>query len=66
MAMTTTHPPTTADQDLSAECELGERPGYENLHGTCTQLADVRMPGNPDIILVRRCDCSCHRWGGAS
>lgn len=61
MAMSTTHPPTAAEQDLSAECDLGQRPGYEELHGTCTQLADVPMPGVPAITLMRRCDCSCHR-----
>ncbi|MFR0358629.1 hypothetical protein [Streptomyces sediminimaris] len=61
MATDTTHPPTAAEQTLSVECELAGRPGYEDLHGTCTQLADVPMPGAPAITLVRRCRCACHR-----
>jgi hypothetical protein len=61
MATSTTHPSAAAEQDLSAECALAARDGYENLHGTCTQLADVPMPGSPRITLVRRCSCKCHQ-----
>lgn len=60
MPRSTTHRPATADQDLSAECQLAERPGYEDVHDSCTQLADVPMPGAPRITLVRRCRCTCH------
>jgi hypothetical protein len=65
MATSTTHPPATTEQDLSAECALAERDGYGDLHRACTQLADVPMPGAPRITLVRRCRCHCHR-GDAS
>jgi hypothetical protein len=68
MATSTTHPPAGVAQDrlsLSTECELAQRDGYEDLHGTCTQLADVPMPGAPRITLLRRCGCTCHR-GNAS
>lgn len=52
--------PTTAD-DVSAECAVGQRPGYEDVHGWCRQTEDVPLPHATGILLVHRCRCACHR-----
>lgn len=54
--------PTTADDvTLSAECALGQRPGYTEVHQECRQTKDVPLPHARGILLVRRCACACHR-----
>lgn len=45
---------------LSAECALALRPGYEDLHDSCHQTADVPLPGSVGLLLIRRCPCACH------
>ena len=57
--------PTTADETMSAECALGQRPDYKGLHGECRQTKDIPLPHSNGLLLVRRCTCTCHRWGGA-
>lgn len=56
----------TDDVTLSAECTLGQRPGYRDVHRECRQTKDVPLPHATGILLVRRCGCLCHRRGGAS
>lgn len=56
----------TARGALSAECALGRRPGYEDLHGVCSRTRDVPLPYTPGILLVRRCTCACHKTAPAS
>lgn len=56
----------TDDVTLSAECTLGQRPDYRDLHRECRQTKDVPLPHSSGILLVRRCGCACHRRGGAS
>ncbi|MER5944158.1 hypothetical protein ABT121_43535 [Streptomyces sp. NPDC001928] len=54
----------TEDKTLSAECTVGEEPGYEDLHTWCRQTKDVPLPhSNGEILLVRRCTCGCHKPG---
>lgn len=50
----------------SAECTLAAREGYEGLHLDCRQTQDIPLPHGGGLVLVPRCTCSCHRWGGAS
>jgi hypothetical protein len=57
---------TTETAPLSAECTLGQRPGYRDVHRECRQTKDVPLPHAIGILLVRRCGCTCHRRGGAS
>ncbi|MFI5798603.1 hypothetical protein [Streptomyces sp. NPDC051677] len=47
--------------DLSVECTLGRKAGYESVHGWCRQLKDVPLPHSTGVLLVRRCRCACHR-----
>ena len=54
-------PGTAATRTLSAECTVAQRAGYEDLHGACRQLRDVPLPHSTSLLLVRRCDCGCHR-----
>lgn len=51
---------TTADT-LSAECTLGQKPGYQDVHAMCRQTKDVPLPHSTGILLVHRCRCTCHR-----
>lgn len=46
---------------LSAECTLGERAGYEDLHDACRQTEDIPLPHSRGILLQQRCGCACHR-----
>lgn len=46
--------------DLSAECALAQRPGYEALHLDCHQTQDIPLPHCRGVLLVRRCACPCH------
>lgn len=57
---------TAADVTLSAECTLGQQPGYKDVHRECRQTEDVSLPHSNGILLVARCGCACHRRGGAS
>ncbi|WP_432192817.1 hypothetical protein [Streptomyces sp. bgisy027] len=57
--------PTTADETLSAECTLARRPDYRGLHKECRQTRDIPLPHSNGLLLVRRCTCTCHPWGGA-
>lgn len=50
-----------ADEWLSAECAVGNRSGYEHLHGACRQTKDIPLHHSTRILLQRRCRCSCHR-----
>ncbi|AZQ32642.1 hypothetical protein EJ357_03605 [Streptomyces cyaneochromogenes] len=50
----------TEEQTLSAECTLGQRPGYEDTHDLCRQTKDVPLPYSNGVLLVRRCRCACH------
>ncbi|WP_329277878.1 hypothetical protein [Streptomyces sp. NBC_01451] len=45
----------------SAECALASQDGYEDLHHECRQTKDIPLPHGAGLILVRRCDCPCHR-----
>ena len=59
--------PTTADDvTLSAECTVGQRPDYTDMHARCRQAKDVPLPHSNGILLIARCRCSCHSPGGAS
>jgi hypothetical protein len=53
--------PTVDTETLSAECAVGQRPGYGMLHDQCRQTRDVPLPHAHGILLVRRCGCPCHR-----
>ncbi|MFF0094176.1 hypothetical protein ACFYSF_30040 [Streptomyces canus] len=58
--------PVTDPPPLSAECTLGQRPDYRDVHRECRQTKDVPLPhSNGAVLLVRRCGCTCHRRGGA-
>ncbi|WP_158973341.1 hypothetical protein [Streptomyces griseus] len=46
---------------LSPECTLARQPGYEDVHGACRRLTDIPLPYGGGLLLVRRCDCACHR-----
>lgn len=48
-------------ETLSAECAVAQRHGYEDLHGDCRQTHDIPLPHSHGIVLVPRCECSCHR-----
>ncbi|MEU0429966.1 hypothetical protein ABZ235_41690 [Streptomyces canus] len=54
--------PVTDEITLSTECTLGERPGYDDVHGLCRQNRDIPLPHSNGVLLVRRCECTCH-WG---
>lgn len=52
----------TATENLSAECTVGQRPEYADMHGWCRQLEDIPVHhSTPRILLQRRCRCTCHR-----
>ena len=53
-------------ETLSAQCAVGQRSGYEDLHSACRQTRDVPLPHSTGILLVRRCTCECHFQSGAS
>jgi len=58
---------TVDEVTLSAECTLGQRRGYEDVHAECRQTEDVPLPhSNGSILLVHRCRCGCHSRGGVS
>ncbi|MER7927044.1 hypothetical protein ABTY96_28460 [Streptomyces sp. NPDC096057] len=58
--------PTTADDStLSAECIVGQKDGYNDLHGACTQTEDIPLPHGGGLLLQRRCGCTCHRYRAA-
>ncbi|MFI9835196.1 hypothetical protein ACIHIX_46910 [Streptomyces sp. NPDC051913] len=59
-------PTTDEERTLSAECILGQRPGLEDLHRQCRQIADVPLPHSNGLLLIKRCGCGCHRPGGAA
>ncbi|WP_416977138.1 hypothetical protein [Streptomyces sp. T028] len=48
-------------RELSPECALARRPGYEDVHGWCRRLRDIPLPHGRGLLLVRRCGCSCHQ-----
>ncbi|GGW25677.1 hypothetical protein [Streptomyces xantholiticus] len=46
--------PVTDPPPLSAECTLGQRPGYKDVHRQCRQTKDVPLPhSNGAVLLVR-------------
>lgn len=53
----------TPEAELSAECEVAKRDGYEDLHDECRQK-DIPLPYGGGILLQRRCGCGCHRPKG--
>lgn len=53
--------PAAEDVGLSAECAVGQQPGYEDLHAMCRQTKDVPLPHSNGLLLVARCRCTCHR-----
>ncbi|WP_020121826.1 hypothetical protein [Streptomyces canus] len=56
----------TEEVTMSAECTLGQRPDYRDVHGLCRQTKDVPLPySGGSVLLVRRCRCACHGRGGA-
>jgi hypothetical protein len=55
--------PAVDTDAMSAECAVAQRPGYEGLHDECRQTKDVPLPHGGGILLIRRCACTCHRWG---
>ncbi|AZQ39645.1 hypothetical protein EJ357_44605 [Streptomyces cyaneochromogenes] len=53
--------PATDRPPLSAECTLGQRPDYRDVHRMCNQTRDVPLPySNGTVLLTRRCGCECH------
>lgn len=48
------------EQELSPECTLASRPGYEDIHASCRRLRDIPLPHGGGLLLVRRCGCACH------
>lgn len=52
----------TDTADLSPECAVGTKPGYDDLHERCCQTADIPLPGGSGIVLVPRCRCTCHHF----
>lgn len=55
--------PVADTSALSAECAVGQRPGYGDLHDRCRQTKDVPLPHSTGILLVHRCGCGCHGPG---
>lgn len=51
---------TGAAGELSPECALAHRPGYEDVHLACRRLRDIPLPHGGGLLLVDRCPCSCH------
>lgn len=49
------------DGTLSAECIVGRKRGYGDVHDMCTQTKDIPLPYGGGILLVHRCRCACHR-----
>jgi hypothetical protein len=43
------------ESELSPECALARRPGYEGVHGACRRLRDIPLPHGAGLLLVRRC-----------
>lgn len=56
--------PADADVTLSAECIVGQRPGYSDVHDMCQDIRDIPLPYGGGLLLQRRCGCECHwlRW----
>lgn len=48
----------------SAECTVGQRPEYADLHASCRQTKDVPLPHGGGLLLLRRCGCTCHSGTG--
>lgn len=46
--------------DLSAECQVGQQPGYGDLHDMCRDTKDIPLPYGGGLLLQRRCGCTCH------
>ncbi|MDX3520663.1 hypothetical protein [Streptomyces scabiei] len=51
--------PTASIGDLSPECALARRAGYDSLHDDCRQT-DIPLPGAVGLLLQARCPCACH------
>jgi hypothetical protein len=49
------------ETNLSPECTLARRPGYEKVHGWCRRTEDIPLPYSNGIVLVARCCCACHQ-----
>lgn len=53
---------SAADDTLSAECTVGKRPEYADMHDRCRQLDDIPVHhSTPRILLQLRCRCACHK-----
>lgn len=50
------------EAELSAECEVGQKRGYGDLHDMCNQTKDIPLPYGGGLLLQRRCGCVCHRY----
>lgn len=60
--MVSARPGTPPGQrELSAECTLASRSGYEDVHASCLCLRDIPLPYGGGLLLMRRCGCACHR-----
>ncbi|MET9085331.1 hypothetical protein ABZX77_26190 [Streptomyces sp. NPDC004237] len=54
--------PTDDTSTMSAECALGQRPGYLGMHAECRQTKDIPLPHGRGILLIRRCTCPHHHY----
>lgn len=50
-------------ENLSTECRLAAREGYESTHDLCRQTEDIPLPHSTGILLQTRCPCACHKAG---
>jgi hypothetical protein len=55
---------TANTREVSPECALARRPGYEDVHTECRALQDVPLPHSRGLLLARSCGCDCHRPTG--
>ncbi|MEV5873692.1 hypothetical protein AB0L75_05545 [Streptomyces sp. NPDC052101] len=52
---------SVVDAGRSAECGLGQRPEYQDLHADCRRTEDVPLPHGMGLLLMPRCTCPCHQ-----
>jgi hypothetical protein len=53
---------TEDSSTMSAECIVAQQPYYRGLHKDCRQTKDIPLPHGGGILLMPRCDCSCHQY----
>lgn len=51
----------TDTSQMSAECTVGNRPEYTDMHARCRQTNDIPLPHSTGILLQARCWCRCHQ-----